>query len=296
MTSVIIVTYNNSADILDCLNGLPWKSHHLDVIVSENASTDSTRQKITKWQDVHKDLPVRLLSHSENLGYAEGVNVALKCVRGQSILLLGPDTRMTEGALDILSQRLEQKPVTGIIAPQLLNHDGSVQQSCRRFPEFSDLLIEMTGLPRLFPNQFKAPWKMDDFDHKSPKFVDQPEASCLLIRKEALEQVGPMDTRFPLFFNDVDLCRRFSEKGWKIYFEPEAKVFHIGGSSVKQLPVFSIFKSHQAFFRYFEKYTHSPWKRPGLIPIGFLLVVTGTLRALGTAFLRKKKPVRNRLQ
>ena len=284
MTSVIIVTYNNADDISACLDSLPWGTHKLDVINSENNSRDKTREKISRWISIHPNKPIRLLNHQTNIGYARGVNTGLKNAYGERILLLGPDTQMTGEALSMLHAVLDQKSDVGIAAPQLLNFDGSIQPSCRRFPTLSDILMELSGLPRLFPTQFQACWKMTDFDFQTAMDVDQPEASCLLIRKKAANMVGPMDTRFPLFFNDVDWCRRFVEKGWTIWFAPEAKVKHKRGSSVKQQPIYSIYRSHQAFFKYFRKYASRPYERFLLLPVGFLLIFTGLIRCFGSIF------------
>jgi N-acetylglucosaminyl-diphospho-decaprenol L-rhamnosyltransferase len=162
---------------------------------------------------------------------------------------------------------------------------GMTQPSCRRFPVVRDALLEMTGLPRLFPRRFRPHWKMPEFDHASTARVEQPEATCLMVRRQAFEAVGPMDERFPLFFNDVDWCRRIRESGWDIVFFPVAVVGHVRGASVNRVPVMKIWKSHQGFYRYFAKYRTSAWGKATNTLLGGMLAVTAVFRA-GFATLR----------
>jgi hypothetical protein len=112
---------------------------------------------------------------------------------------------------------------------------------------------------------------MPDFAHDRPADVDQPEASCLVVRRAAFEQAGFMDERFPLFFNDVDWCRRIRAAGWRIAFRPEASVFHEGGASVNRAGAVKYWKSHQGFYRYLAKVRPRGRDRAGNLALGFLL-------------------------
>jgi len=278
MISIIIVTYNNQNDITDCLTSLPWQTMQLDVVCIDNRSSDLTCQLIRTFTKENSGYPLRFISNAYNTGYAEAINQGLRIARGDWICVLGPDTVLNSGTLHALKTRLDSNPKVGVVAPQLLRPDCSIQPSCRRFPTIQDVLFELTGAPRILPTFFHSRWKMDNFDHNSEKMVDQPEATCLLIRKQALDDVGGMDTQFPIFFNDVDWCRRFYLADWTILFTPDAQIIHRQGTSVRQVPSRMIWKSHQGFYRYFRKYSRTLFERALSILFGFCLMWTACLR------------------
>ena len=163
-------------------------------------------------------------------------------------------SREDEFVLNKLEQ-LKKNDNFGIIAPQFLNSDGSIQPSCRRFPKHRDLLYTSLGLATILKKspQFNH-WKMGDFDHNSARFVDQPQGAFLLTQQKAVQQVGLLDELFPMFFSDVDWCRRFTEKGWKIFFYPNVQIVHHKGTSIYKNRLKMIWSSHQSFYRYFKKY------------------------------------------
>jgi hypothetical protein len=213
------------------------------------------------------------------------MNRILSASRGEWICLLGPDTSVRPGALEALAGYLEKNPAAGAAAPKLVDRSGATQRSCRRFPTVRDAILEMSGLPRLFPRRVRPRWKMPEFDYASTASVEQPEATCLMVRRRTFETVGPMDERFRLFFNDVDWCRRIRESGWDIVFLPAAVVGHVGGASVNRVPVMKTWKSHQGFYRYFAKYRTSAWGKATNPLLGGALACTAVIRA-GFAMLR----------
>jgi hypothetical protein len=278
MLSILIVTFNNERHIESCLESLPWDRAVLDVWIADNRSSDGTRDKIESFIRSRGAGGIRMLANGRNLGYAEAVNRALAVCRGQWICLLGPDTAVRPFAFERMIGYLKNHPDTGAVAPRLVDASGRTQASCRRFPTLRDALFEMTGLPRLFPKRFIPRWKMPDFPHDAIREVEQPEATCLMIRRSILERVGGLDGRFPLFFNDVDWCRRIRMAGSKIAFLPDAVVAHVRGASVDRAPVVKIWKSHQGFYRYFQKYATRFPDRIANQALGCLLVLTAVLR------------------
>lgn len=143
----------------------------------------------------------------------------------------------------------------GALGPKLLNPDKTVQPSVREFPTFSILIWEFSGLSRLFPkSRIFGRWRMGYFAFDQTREVDQPMGSCLMLRRETLEGVGVLDESFPMFFNDVDLCYRIKNAGWKIYFFPKAEIIHQKGASTHQVKRKMIWLSHLAFFRFFRKH------------------------------------------
>jgi GT2 family glycosyltransferase len=282
MLSVLIVTFNSERHIAACLASLPWKTMAplLDVWIVDNRSTDQTRERIEAFSRQFRRREIRTIWNTANLGYAAAVNQALSACRGEWICLLGPDTRVQPGSFEIIVDFLKLHPRSGAASPRLVDPNGNTQSSCRRFPTVWDVLFEMTGLPRLFPKRFQPRWKMPDFRHDSIRRVDQPEATCLMVRRRAFEDVGFMDERFPLFFNDVDWCRRFRLAGWDVVFLPEAVVEHARGASVRQDLVLKIWKSHQGFYRYFRKYGLSFSEKASNLWIGLLLIITAVFRSM----------------
>jgi len=284
--SVVLVTYQSAAEIKDCLESLLQASSlPLQILIADNASTDGT-------QALLKNLLVDLKSENRtfefffqtvNLGFTRALNTLLARADGDMTLFLNPDTSgWPVGGLDRLAQHLHDSPSIGVVAPQLLYEDGSVQSSCRRFPKHRDLFFEMTGLSKLFSRSaFFNGWRMGDFDHLSARDVDQPQGACLLTRCEVIKRVGLWDEKFPMFFSDVDWCRRVWAAGWQIRFVPEVKVMHHQGVSVHKRRAAMIWTSHKSFYDYLCKY-HRDWRGKILnVVAGIALMVAAICRVVG---------------
>lgn len=310
--AVIIVTFQSAAHLRACIESLPNAAprHQLHLIIIDNASTDGSAELATQLTaDLSEDrVRCSCLANQRNLGFTCAVNQGLELVGSNAtVLFLNPDTILPPGALQRLLRKLNESPDTGVVAPQLLyparangidqsavqphaaESAGEVQPSCRRFPRRTDVLLEILGLSRLFPSSQRwNRWKMGDFDHRTAREVDQPQGACLLARSEVVEQVGKWDERFPLFFSDVDWCRRVWQAGWKIRFEPEVQVYHFKGASVEKIRPRAIRSSHLSFWRYFHKY-RSGW-RDAVADwlIAPPLVFTALLRMIAQLFARQR--------
>src|SRR5262249_36055997 len=167
--SIVIVSWNTKDLLRRCLESLKPEVSDIDheVFVIDNASADGSSEMVTRehpW--------VQLIANDSNRGFAAANNQALKQARGQSALLLNPDTEVKPGSIHTLIQFLDAHPAAGVVAPQLLNSDGSVQRSCRQFPTFLGMLYELIGLSRMFPNQpaFRQ-YKMLDWHHDDEREV-----------------------------------------------------------------------------------------------------------------------------
>ncbi|HDQ44317.1 MAG TPA: glycosyltransferase family 2 protein [bacterium] len=280
MISVLIVTHNNAGDIPACLDSLPWPDIPLEVLVIDNRSRDDTGERLRQWKNAHPSRNLRLFLNRENRGFAAGINQGLANATGDPLLILGPDTALFPDTLPVLSRKLSAENRVGAAAPRILDWRGNLLPSCRRFPRMHDILFELTGLPRLFPGCFTPKWKMPEFDHRTEREVDQPEATCLLVRRGVIDSAGMMDERFPIFFNDVDWCLRIRRAGWKILFAPGARIRHRKGTSVRQDPMHLIWKSHQGCFRYFRKHRSGRFSLFVLSGLGILLIWTGIVRSV----------------
>jgi len=241
-TAVLIVAYNTKADVQACLRSLLASGAAAgDIYVADNASRDGTANAVAEeYSGVH------LVRNDQNLYYARATNQLLDAVDADFYLLLNPDTRPDFKALTSLLGRFQAAEGIAAVAPQLRFPDGRVQPSCRRLPD------AWTPWRELFAAVFgtDSHWKMSDFDHRSPRIVEQPMFSCIWISRAALADVGHLDSAYPLFMNDVDWCRRAHERGWKIWFEPSVAVEHARGGTTGRYRWRRLWHSHRSLARY----------------------------------------------
>ncbi|MBT4033285.1 MAG: glycosyltransferase family 2 protein [Candidatus Marinimicrobia bacterium] len=273
--SILIVTYNSSSTIRVCLESVIKELQLLDgeVIVVDNQSTDDTVSILDELSTQNPILKVEL--NRTNRGFAVGNNQALEMAGGQHILILNPDTILQADILKNLLVELEKDAKMGVVAPQLQFPDGRIQKTCRRFPNHMDVIYNVFGLSVLFPeNRRLNGWKMGDFDHKTRQEVDQPAGAALLVRGDLLRSLGGFDDNFPMFFNDVDLCKRIKDAGYTIWYLPEYAIQHLGGVSVKQVKMKMTISSHVSFFRYFEKHFTRMYQQPFNFIVGVLLYLS----------------------
>ncbi len=250
--SIIIVTWNSEKYIRNCLDSILLSTGDLqyEIILVDNGSADQTVRSV---EELYPQ--VNLIPNRKNAGYARANNQGIEESAGEYILLLNPDTEVMGNSLSLMIQFMEEYPKAGAIGPQLLNPDRTVQPSCREFPNYATLIWEFTGLSRLFPkSKTFGRWRMGYFGFNQKREVDQPMGSCLMLKRETLEEVGLFDEHFPMFFNDVDLCYRIKKAGWKIYYYPDAQVLHHQGASTRMVKRKMIWLSHMALFKFIKKH------------------------------------------
>jgi GT2 family glycosyltransferase len=262
--SIIMVTFNHEEDIPLCLQSLLDNLfiQAFEIVVVDNHSQDQTIRQVEKFQRKFSSETsnLKLVRNSLNLGFTKAVNQGLNYATGRFVLLLNPDTQITNRSIDELIQFLSNHPSAGAVAPQLVFPDDSIQPSCRRFPRYWYIFMDVFGLSKLFSKTaiFNG-WKMGDFDHQSIREVKQPQGSCLLVRKSSLEHIGNLDDRFFMFFSDVDLCKQIYQQNETIFFYPKVKVYHKKGSSVYSNRSKMIWQSHKDFILYFLKWYRTPF-------------------------------------
>jgi len=255
---VIIVTYNSAGEIAACLESLAAAATSpLSIVVVDNASHDGTADLV---QSNFTD--VCLIRNDSNKFYAAANNQGLERVSGQYILLLNPDVVLPIGGIEALVAVLERDSRYAAVAPLLAGPDGRRQQSVREFPDLATLWYDLLGLSFLFPHSERfGHWRMGYFDGESERDVAQPMASCLLIRRTVIAEIGLFDERYPMFFNDVDWCKRVWGRGWKIRYTSTVRVQHLGGASTRQRKIRMIWMSHAAYFRYLRQSCSDPvWR------------------------------------
>lgn len=220
--TAVVVTYNALPWLEQCLESV----HEVETVVVDNGSTDGTVAF------VRERFPEAQLIEQENAGLAAGWNAGMAVAGGRWFLILNADAWLTEGSLERLVAYGDSRPDTAVIGPRLLNPDGTLQRSVRGFPTLWRLATEYFFLRKLAPgtaalNAFYA----GGFAHDEEREVEVVMGSCMLVRREAVNEVGPADASFFLFSEETDWCRRFQDAGWKVRFFPGAECVHVGGAS-----------------------------------------------------------------
>jgi N-acetylglucosaminyl-diphospho-decaprenol L-rhamnosyltransferase len=229
--AIVIVSYNTVDLLRACLGSIPEAvaPYSSEIYVVDNASTDGSAEMVAA------EFPdVRLTASKTNLGFSGGNNLILETVEARHALLLNPDTEAHRGSLATLVRFLDEHPDAGAVGPKLLNSDGTLQRNGAKFPTVLRELLGVTGLRRLAMRRYELSlgYGREDFDALAE--VDQVSGACLMVRREALQKVGPLDARFFMFYEEIEWCHRIKAAGWKVYYVPEAVVTHHWMGSVKQ--------------------------------------------------------------
>ncbi len=228
--SIIIVHYKTRELTLQCLRSIREFPPRIvyEVILIDNGSRDGIGEAVAE------EFPeVRLIETGRNDGFSRANNLGIVNARGKYILLLNSDTKILDPVLDRLVQILEARPEVGAIGPQHVGGDGRHQVSYGKFPNlFTEILRKIMNYRiSLYDENIRG--YLETFCSIEQE-VDWLSGSCLLLRREALGQAGLLDESFFMYFEDLDLCRRIRDRGWKIVFCPMSKILHYSGQSVKE--------------------------------------------------------------
>jgi len=221
---VVVVSYNSRDRLRACVDpllGLP----NVHVIVVDNASPDGSLEAV-------RELPLTAIQLERNGGFAHGVNAGWRAGSAPFVLLLNPDARIDGQSLEALVAALEDDPGLGAVAPRILDDDGTLDWSQRRYPRLRSTFARAFYLHRVFPT---ASWTdeliRDEESYAEPGTPDWVSGACILLRREALEALDGLDEGFFMYAEDIDLCRRLRSAGFELRFEPAATVEHEGGAS-----------------------------------------------------------------
>ncbi len=233
--SIIIVSYNSLGYLRECLDSIyshpPGKD--FDIVVVDNASSDGTNGYIRK---NHPD--VILITNKKNKGFAAANNQAIKTTDSKYILLINSDCEVYEDSINKLTDYMDKNPRVAAAGPKIINSDGSVQYSCRRFPSFFGAAAH-TVLTHIYPaNPISRKYMMADVSRDEPFSVDWVSGSCMIIRRESLKETGPLDENYFMYVEDIDICYRMWQNEWEVHYMPYSEVLHhVGGSSRKPAPI-----------------------------------------------------------
>ncbi|GAA5027197.1 glycosyltransferase [Actinopolymorpha pittospori] len=231
--SILLVSWNTLAETRACLESLPRSVDDdlsYEVIAVDNGSRDGSAEMLADWPRVH------LVRNEVNTGFAAAVNQAYARAGGAYVLLLNSDIQFRPGALSVLARFLHDHPDAAGVAPLYLNPDGTIQQHYMRLPSFPSALAAATAL-RWLPGFRQAlnSYLMRGADFSRARPVEQPSASCLLLRRRDLDPDVVLDERLPIYFNDVLLARALAAKGRQLWMTPDAVLVHTMGASTKLL-------------------------------------------------------------
>ncbi len=249
--SIIIVSWNVRDLLQSCLASIEVGKGELTIetIVVDGGSTDGSPEI------VQTTFPqVKLIARRDNVGFPKGNNIGLAEANGRYLLLLNPDTEVVEGAFSTMVAYLEANPDVGVVGAQLLNSDGTVQSSRRRFPTIATAFFESTWLQPFAPKNVLRHYYAEDIADDETADVDWVKGACLMTRQRVLEQVGPLDADYFMYSEELDWCKRIKLAGWRVVYLPEAKIIHHEGKSSEQAVTARHINFQRAKLRYFRKY------------------------------------------
>lgn len=261
--SIIITSYKNPEMLRVCINSIEKNISLLnyEIIVSDSETEEETETLMREEYPKIKFFPFK-----KNVGFQHLVKKSFEASEGKYMLILNGDMIIKKNSVEKLLKFIKNNPAAGLVGPQLLNFNKTLQNSCCRYYTPLTIVYRRTFLGKFgFAKKHLDRFLMKDFDHKSTKEVDWLMGSALMTRREAILKVGLMDERFKMYFEDVDWCRRFWENGYKVIYYPESKMYHYHGRGSAGRSILKILFSNRltwihifSAIKYFIKYVGKP--------------------------------------
>jgi GT2 family glycosyltransferase len=289
--SIVVVSWNGRELLEGCLTSIEREVRErrgegrieTETLVVDQASSDGSAAA------VRARFPfAEVIELPANVGFAAGNNVGLRRAKGRHAVLLNNDTIVLPDGLERLVRYLDAHPDVGVVGPQLLNPDGSKQNSVHSIPNFVTEIVPKGLLESI------APWRYPSkrFEHPGPIAVEAVLGACLMVRREVWEDVGPMPEEYFFFLEETDWCLRIRRAGWKVVHVPEARIVHVHGATTKKrVPAETRIEYHRSLYRFFRTHRGERAVRVLLavrIAKGFLYAATGWLPALVSARARDR--------
>lgn len=231
--SIIIVSWNTKDLVRDCLNSIKKSTHSTsyEIFLVDNNSSDGTAEMV---KGEFKD--VKLIANKTNNGFAKANNQAIEISDSKYIILLNPDTIVKDNALDEMVKYLDHHEDVGVLGCKLLNPDGTLQESCRRFPNLSTYSTILLKLHTLFPNKkCLTEYFMKEMNYNTINEVDQVMGAALMYRTDVLGTKSCLDEDYWIWFEEVDFCYNVKRNGYKVVYIPNAEIIHYKAQSFNQL-------------------------------------------------------------
>jgi GT2 family glycosyltransferase len=246
--AILIVSWNTRDLLEKCL--LSIFSHppggQFEVRVVDNGSKDGSAALVReKFPQVH------LVENRENVGFAQANNQAIRASQAEYVLLLNPDTEIRAAALETLLEFMDSHPQVGGAGPLILNPDGSLQTSCYPAPNLTREIWRLFHLDKIRPY---GQYDMQAWDRTRPRAADVIQGACLILRSKALAEVGLLDEAYFIYSEEVDLCYRLRQAGWRLVWVPQAEVVHYGGQATQQVAEEMFLHLYKSKILYFKKH------------------------------------------
>ncbi len=288
--SAIVVTYNSGESIGPCLEALTRED--CEIVVVDNASADDSVRRVEEFVAWH---PVRLIANDENLGFGAAVNQGAREAAGDVFLILNPDAIAEPGAVAAILNCM-QKTQAAAVGGALLESDGQPARgfAFRRLPALWALVFEATLVNQLWPkNPVNRRYRCLDADYSQQQEVEQPAGACLAISHTMWDKLGGFDEQFfPVWFEDVDLCKRLRDKGGRIFYCPGARFRHAGAHSVGQLS----FRDRQLFwYANMMRYARKHFSKLQVLILQLAIVKGMVLRSIAALLGSRQAPLKDSL-
>jgi GT2 family glycosyltransferase len=279
--SIIIVNYNVKEFLQNLLHSISKSSNKInrEIIIVDNASNDGSVEFISE-----KFPEVNLIANTKNLGFSTANNIGMKQAKGKYILLLNPDTLVSEDTFEKMICFFEENPQVGLAGCKILNPDGTIQLACRRsFPGPWTSFCKVTGLSNLFPkSRLFAQYNLTYLDSDQTYEVDAISGSFMMFRKDVYEKIGGLDEKFFMYGEDLDFCYRAQKSGYKVFYVHSTQIIHYKGESTKKSGLDETKIFYNAMHLFVKKHLS------GSFLVGVILQTAIIFRKL-FAFLGKRK-------
>ena len=271
--TIIVVNWNTRELLRKCLESVEMTVRSLshEIIVVDNASTDGSAAMLRE-----RFPRVCLIENLENRGFGTANNQALQVMTGRYALLLNSDAVLTENAVSELFACMENHPEAAMACGQLLNADGSRQNSIAAFPSLLTLMTNTPLLEYLFPRRFPS----KRYSHSGPVEVDSGIGACLMVRMAAMDAVGLFDERYHFFFEETDWAYQMRRAGWKVLHVPTAFIYHLQGQSIGR-NIHSRIEFYRSRYQFFRKWGNRPCYIAVCVVILLRLVLDWFLTSVG---------------
>lgn len=284
---VIIVNYNSTDFLMDCLKTIfkSKKAIPVNVFVHDNASIDDPDQILNLYPAIH------YTKSDKNIGFARAVNKLL--IQGQApyVILLNPDTTVSESFFEQALHFGEENRKTGVMGPKILDEQNKIQGSARAFPTpLTALFGRNSPLTKIFPNNAITKANiltMKNNGRTAPLAVDWVSGACMVVRRNVIVEIGMLDHRFFMYWEDADWCRRIKDAGWDIIYYPKAVVRHFTAKSSDTNPYFSIYHFHRSGYHLFQKYSKRSARL--LAPLTLFFLFLRCIFAMSGFYVKSRK-------
>lgn len=282
---IIIITYNSTDCLRQCLKSIFENQDdiHLNIYVINNYPSEHIDRASIGFPNVN------VINSKRNYGFSKAVNRALFNTSSEFICILNPDTIVKENSFKNCVEFLLDNKKIGIIGPRICNSNGSYQGSARSFPTLLTAFFGRTSwLTKAYPNNSLSKKNMVNIDYygNEPLEVDWVSGACMIVRRDAINNIGAMDERFFMYWEDADWCRRMRMGGWKVVYYPRTTIVHTCGQSSKTRPLKSILHFHKSCYQLYEKY--NPSYKAILLPAVLLGLSLRVILLLICTMLKRK--------